>query len=91
MDKEQWLRVKEVMPHHNLLLTAVVRALDNETFLAEALFFPEFSRYGVNLSMGGLGQAGIELTHLKHWPLPSAICCSPPMPTIAVFLNFTTM
>jgi ATP-dependent Clp protease ATP-binding subunit ClpC len=37
------------MPKYDFLLTALVRALENDTFLAEALFFPEFCRYGVNL------------------------------------------
>jgi ATP-dependent Clp protease ATP-binding subunit ClpC len=38
------------MPKTDFLLTALVRALENDTFLAEALFFPEFCRYGVNLA-----------------------------------------
>jgi ATP-dependent Clp protease ATP-binding subunit ClpC len=38
------------MPKTDFLLTALVRVLENDSFLAEALFFPEFCRYGINLA-----------------------------------------
>ena len=31
---------------YELRFTAIIRALENETYLAEALFFPEVIRYG---------------------------------------------
>ncbi|MCI0486711.1 MAG: AAA family ATPase [Blastocatellia bacterium] len=34
------------MPKYDFRLTAIIRALENDTFIAEALFFPEVSRYG---------------------------------------------
>ncbi|HZS03912.1 MAG TPA: AAA family ATPase [Blastocatellia bacterium] len=36
------------MPKHDFLFTAVVQSLENDNYLAEALFFPEISRFRTN-------------------------------------------
>src|ERR1051325_1215355 len=37
------------MPQYTFRLTAVFQTFENDTHLAEALFFPEVSRFGANL------------------------------------------
>jgi hypothetical protein len=36
------------MPRHDLPIIAITQTLDNDTYLAEALFFPKVARYAAD-------------------------------------------